>query len=1078
MIQKPIYNDSLNQGYGNENKVSKNFNNNTNGNSRIIKNTEDLRKVLISRNLYTPNDQYPLQENTRQKIVNTTSKVLDVLMPFKSFNLSNSIVGRLTTLPNTPITDIGMLMLSKQMGYNVASNVAQATFPQLNLSNLFNGGRKSKKGGYEGTNEGINNENNIIALPKNFKITKSLVDSKFRNGLEAIFGTQFTTVNPFKKGASNIEYLDNTGKQQIGYLYGQLSKNMYKPYDSQDYKMRYGFVISNRDKNITNSDETYLDDKIWFDPTNLKFNPYHTINSFNRNDILNIEKANQNMINAYQYDTNQNYKYFYGGTYEFISDLGKSEIIKETGVEIDSSSNDNGFNDTDLNNQINNNIVWGNEIQDETGDFSSTFNIKHGLLEYTRNLVKATSGKHINLDKYGFKDKNGNTYYNGSRLINPPDDSMFAGQKYVRQHKATKQYGLDFDKAIRYKGNNFYNGNENSIIYDNVLPQITPKLNSLTNKIDTRKLMFSIENLAIDVTPHDDKGYGEIQDGYNTQVPLCEVSENRHRIMWFPPYDIKLVEVTNSNYNTINFLGRTEPIYTYTNSERTATLIFKMLIDHPPQLKKGATYKEYADFFAFGGRMEDGKKPNITNEDKTIDENNKIIEQVSNTIKVPEKKTKRTYIFFPNDEPKVGGELSIMDRMYYILKYEPISNKKCVDGQYSFGFNKNIYYKGSGNTITLINLPDNTYDIDNRDIIITNPVYSQYTHPYDPTTEIDKLIYNFYKDKEFNKYFNIKIIGKATKLYTPNNPNDLEEEIKYNKELGLRRAEAVKYYVEERIKKIFNENPNNLDIKIEVDSIGSVKSAPENATIQSISSESAKMERSTEVIFYRNNIAPEVIIKPDNSAEKEIVKTAQETNNDITTKNKDKFGCTYNNTKLSKSNYNSIKDNYYNPVFHSQTPEDFHNRLTFLQQCMRPGKPVQGYLQGCSSKNLNSSFGKQPICVLRIADFFFTKIVIDNLTIDYNDASWDTNPEGFGMQPMIANVTLQIKIIGGQSLRGPIDQLQNAISYNYYANSDFSKDGVHKTASDMTDKQYSKKNNDKKPTDEQLNLINSAALKI
>jgi hypothetical protein len=47
------------------------------------------------------------------------------------------------------------------------------------------------------------------------------------------------------------------------------------------------------------------------------------------------------------------------------------------------------------------------------------------------------------------------------------------------------------------------------------------------------------------------------------------------------------------------------------------------------------------------------------------------------------------------------------------------------------------------------------------------------------------------------------------------------------------------------------------------------------------------------------------------------------------------------------------------------------------------------------------------------------------------------------MQPMIAKVNIQMKVIGGQSLKGPIDALQNAVSYNSYANSSFSDKGIY-----------------------------------
>ena len=56
---------------------------------------------------------------------------------------------------------------------------------------------------------------------------------------------------------------------------------------------------------------------------------------------------------------------------------------------------------------------------------------------------------------------------------------------------------------------------------------------------------------------------------------------------------------------------------------------------------------------------------------------------------------------------------------------------------------------------------------------------------------------------------------------------------------------------------------------------------------------------------------------------------------------------------------------------------------------------------------------------------------------------WDLNPEGIGVQPMFAKVNLGITILGGQSLSGPISRLQNAVSFNYYANT-----GVYDDRSD------------------------------
>ena len=49
---------------------------------------------------------------------------------------------------------------------------------------------------------------------------------------------------------------------------------------------------------------------------------------------------------------------------------------------------------------------------------------------------------------------------------------------------------------------------------------------------------------------------------------------------------------------------------------------------------------------------------------------------------------------------------------------------------------------------------------------------------------------------------------------------------------------------------------------------------------------------------------------------------------------------------------------------------------------------------------------------------------------------WDLNAEGIGVMPMIADITLRFKFIGGSSLAGHISRLQNAVSFNYYANTE------------------------------------------
>ena len=137
--------------------------------------------------------------------------------------------------------------------------------------------------------------------------------------------------------------------------------------------------------------------------------------------------------------------------------------------------------------------------------------------------------------------------------------------------------------------------------------------------------------------------------------------------------------------------------------------------------------------------------------------------------------------------------------------------------------------------------------------------------------------------------------------------------------------------------------------------------------------------------------------------------------------------------------YDNIRDKikYFNPAFHSMTPEGLNARLTFLQQCTRPGQtiPIIGP-DGRPKYNdaLNTSFGAPPVLVLRIGDFYHTKIIPSTLGITYEGL--DLNPEGIGIQPMLAKITLAFKIIGGMGLKEPVQELQNALSFNYYANTE------------------------------------------
>lgn len=138
----------------------------------------------------------------------------------------------------------------------------------------------------------------------------------------------------------------------------------------------------------------------------------------------------------------------------------------------------------------------------------------------------------------------------------------------------------------------------------------------------------------------------------------------------------------------------------------------------------------------------------------------------------------------------------------------------------------------------------------------------------------------------------------------------------------------------------------------------------------------------------------------------------------------------------SPSIFEQLKEKikYFDPAFHSMTPEGFNGRLNFLHQCTRQGNTIGASDTNNAKTATNLAFGRPPICVLRLGDFYYTEIVITNMTITYDPLQWDLNSEGIGVQPLIANINLTFNFIGGSDLAGPIKRLQNAMSFNYYAN--------------------------------------------
>ena len=565
---------------------------------------------------------------------------------------------------------------------------------------------------------------------------------------------------------------------------------------------------------------------------------------------------------------------------------------------------------------------------------------------------------------------------------------------------------------------------ENSVL-DGPFVKIAPY--SDDSVADPKKYMFSIENLAwsdnIDDLPPCEKGPGDL------------ISGQRGRIMWFPPYDIQISESNSVNWEETNFIGRGEPIYTYSNTKRTGQLSFKVIVDHPSyynafNAKRNSTGSPDDNYIAsfFAGCVDMDKRwadKLLKKEDIDRIEIKPIITPQIRQEPVDPDTPQTMKVYYPND---------IKD---YVPDYE---DAKCSDGS-NIDYQENCDGFGCG-------LSAYTADITQEDVkgkTLTWPDRFDYglnagrISTDDFGTVVDGLTSFGYNDPaygnnmvDFLKKYPWAVVNFKGFASPQGNPNsntklaDLRAKTLRDKlidqwgtQLGVSKDKLEKRFITlpgEAVKK--SDAP---DCPVET------KQSP-NPPVDILP---CKLERRVEIsVTFDKNLKAEYIksLEPlPDVVTYENYRVRGEIRNKFYTE------CDYferlagDNTKFV---FDSIREKirYFHPAFHSMTPEGLNSRLTFLLQCTRQGPTSQDI----GANNL--AFGRPPICILRIGDFYHTKIVIDSINISYEPLIWDLNPEGIGVQPMLANIDMSFSFIGGSSLMGPINKLQNALSFNYFAN--------------------------------------------
>jgi hypothetical protein len=638
--------------------------------------------------------------------------------------------------------------------------------------------------------------------------------------------------------------------------------------------------------------------------------------------------------------TNANY---YIGT-EKSTNRGATTPKTFDSSEFNAENNNNG---TDKITDVNEEFFW------KTGG-ESNFNEKT-LLYKTQQLVNNNeTNVFINQTKKFFKDKKQDRLISRGNSISPIAlIDAEANGNYCRVWTVTDRYnylnairntGLFSSPTLGQPGFSVTQGDSSlSVLMENGYPKYHPTIED--SKTTLKKYMLSIENLAwadnLADLPLSEIGPGDILSG------------NKGRIMWFPPYGLTFDENTSANWTPTEFIGRSEPVYTYNNTKRSGQLSFKIVVDHPKVIngfrgRKSDVIERFLAGCVSPNDFLDFLDKNSDISQITRDEIDKKIKEVENQKSNNTQKQKETVTItfeetetnFPNDQ------LSKLDSLVTLaVQLIGTGQKISILSEGFAGVDEQFTKTKNNETI-----------LDTSESNLKKQSKTRAKNVYEKL--LDKLEGKKIKQSQIKK----NIIGKGSTLSVVNDPN------------GRR-----------------------VDISLENNSNSGAE--PKSESLEGLS-------------YY-----PEFAQLVDNL----IIDEAPYF--DFIDGNYPNYFSTI-----------SEKITYFQPGYHSTTPEGLNSRLTFLNQCMRQGPSINN--KGDKIQTQNLSFGRPPVCILRIGDFFHTKVIINSLSINYDESGikWDLNPEGIGVQPMIANVSLSVDLIGGHSLVGPINRLQNAVSFNYYAN--------------------------------------------
>lgn len=915
-----------------------------------------------------------------------------------NFDIRSSLAGRILgaagVINDTRLGSIGAQQLALALANNAAFNVQEEILGSLNvrdniLSLVKDGTTVGFRPNYQITvpSGGLGRAADYTARILGFTLPKS-----YLSDAGSIFLSESNSANIERANSMIL----NTGRGQVTALISNVNANIIGTgqYDNPSSSpFRSGYVPGYKD----NKGQKAINPELYAFYNSDKSTIYNFVVSDPNKVIPEISYNREKMVSDYGFKSPEE---------TFTGPRGNSGYNNR-------KLSDVGFTWTTSQGGLTNSNAE-NEFDELLGD-------KKSLLVKTQKLFNSKGMKSIVTSKGDMgngstqiQTANGGGFSKGSAVLtagNYNANGQYAGikngtadQVYCRSWTTIDRYdtvsklirnrGLDATYPYRYQSNG-------SVLDDNGFVKIAPYVTD--SATDPKKYMFSIENLAwCDDT---------------AKLPPCEigpgdlVTGKKGRIMWFPPYNISINESSNVNWESTAFIGRGEPVYTYNNTERSGTISFSIIVDHPSYANSfrgssGPDDNYIASFFA--GCVE----PSQAFVDKlTVSEINDI---KTETVITPQQKTltpetppQPFTVYYPNDSTALPSVYE--NGLSGTSANDKIDYNVNPDGS---GFGIGTYVGGTTSQTAWNDI--NNFGINGwKSPLQIEQGGQTYEGILDPLYIADLSTYLEEKCPNcvltITSYASAQGNAKSNDILSNGRTNSLYGYLYQNLYFG-----KSDDYKKRRIKK----SAKNATI---TGSGCNPKSGSQTDTKE------CKMDRKSVVTFEFDST-----LQAENTAQPEPI--VQTTNRRINTRITNRFytECNY-FEKLKETDqfvFDSFREKirYFHPAFHSMTPEGLNSRLTFLQQCTRQGPTNEA--QGA----VNLAFGRAPVCILRIGDFFNTKVIFDNLSIDYEPLQWDLNPEGVGVQPMVANVTLSFKMLGGSSLLGPINKLQNALSFNYYAN--------------------------------------------